>query len=58
MGYLQIAGRLGSTMAPWVAKWLQVFHVMLTFSIMGGSAAICAIFLLWPPETADKKTLE
>ncbi|XP_065064675.1 solute carrier family 22 member 15-like [Rhopilema esculentum] len=58
MGYLQIAGRLGSAMAPWVAKSLAVFHVVLPFSIMGGSAVICAILLLWLPETADKKTLE
>ena len=58
MGYLQIAARLGSAMAPWVAKWLMVFHEVLPFSIMGASAVICAILLLWLPETADKKTLE
>ena len=58
MGYLQIAARLGSAMAPWVAKWLIVFHVVLPFTLMGGSAVVGAILLLWLPETANKKTLE
>jgi len=58
MGYLQIAARIGSALAPWVAKWLIGVHVMLPFSLMGGSAVICAILLYWIPETAHMKTLE
>ena len=58
MGYLQIAARIGSAMAPWVAKWLQVFHIVLPFAVMGGSAFLCSVLLLWLPETADKGTLE
>ena len=58
MGYLQIASRIGSALAPWVAKWLIVVHVVLPFSLMGGSAVICAIFLYWLPETANMETME
>lgn len=58
MGYLQIAARIGSALAPWVAKWLMVFHNVLPFAVMGGSAFICSIMLLWLPETANEKTLE
>jgi len=58
MGYLQIASRFGSALAPWVAKWLIGVHVMLPFSLMGGSAVICAILMYWLPETAHMKTME
>ena len=58
MGYLQIAGRIGSALAPWVVKWLIGVHIMLPFSLMGGSAVICAILLCWLPETAHRKTME
>ena len=58
MGYLQIAARIGSALAPWVAKWLIVVHVVLPFSIMGGSAVVAAILMYWLPETAHMKTLE
>ena len=58
MGYLQIAARTGSALAPWVAKGLIVVHVVLPFSIMGGSAVVAAILLYWLPETAHMKTLE
>ena len=58
MGYLQISARIGSSLAPWVAKWLITFHVALPFSIMGGSAVICAILMMKLPETANKETLE
>lgn len=58
MGYLQIAARIGSALAPWVAKWLQVFHQVLPFAVMGGSAFLCSFLLLWLPETANKETLE
>ena len=58
MGYLQITSRIGSALAPWVAKWLIVVHAVLPFSLMGGFAVICAILLYWLPETAHMKTLE
>ena len=58
MGYLQIACRSGSALAPWVVKWLKIVHIILPFSLMGGSAIVCAILLLWLPETANKKTAE
>ena len=58
MGYLQIAARLGSAMAPWVAKWLKVFHPVLPFALMGCSAIVSAILMIWLPETANKKTAE
>lgn len=58
MGYLQIAARIGSALAPWVAKWLIDVHVVLPFSIMGGSAVVCAGLLYWLPETAHMKTME
>ena len=35
MGYLHVNARIGSALAPWVAKWLQIFHVALPFSLMG-----------------------
>ena len=58
MGYLQIAARIGSALAPWVAKWLIGVHPVLPFSLMGGMAIICAITLLKLPETAFKPTAE
>ena len=58
MGYLQIASRLGSALAPWVAKWLIGVHVVLPFSLMGGSAVVCAVLLYWLPETAHMETME
>ena len=58
MGYLQITSRIGSALAPWVVKWLKIVHIILPFSLMGGSAIVCAILLLWLPETANKKTAE
>lgn len=58
MGYLQIAARIGSALAPWVAKSLQGVHIVLPFSLMGGSSFICAILLLYLPETNNQKTAE
>ena len=58
MGYLQICARIGSALAPWIGVWLKSFHIVLPFSIMGGSAFICALMLHWLPETANKKTPE
>ena len=58
MGFLQITARIGSALAPWVAKWLKVVHTILPFSLMGGSAFLAALLLLWLPETADKATAE
>ena len=39
-------------------KMLKIVHIILPFSLMGGSAIVCAILLLWLPETANKKTAE
>ena len=58
MGYLQISARIGSALAPWVAKWLITVHVVLPFSLMGGSAVLCAFLLYWLPETAHMETME
>ena len=58
MGYLQIAARIGAALAPWVAKWLKVVHIILPYALMGGSAFLCGVLMLWLPETADKSTIE
>ena len=58
MGFLQINSCIGSALAPWVAKWLKVVHIVLPFSLMGGSTFVAALLLLWLPETADKATAE
>eukprot|EP00794_Sanderia_malayensis_P010685 gene10685-11821_t len=58
MGYLQIAARLGSALAPWVARWLIGIHAVLPFSLMGGLAIIVAVLQLKLPETAFKPTAE
>ena len=53
-----MTSRLGAALAPWVSKWLNVFHAVLPFSVMGGSSLIASILLLWLPETANKATAE
>ena len=58
MGYLQVTSRIGSALAPWVAKWLQIFHVALPFSLMGGSSFIAGMLLLLLPETKNCKTAD
>jgi len=58
MGFLQITSRIGSALAPWVAKWLRVFHVAIPFSLMGGLSLIGAALLLTLPDTKDKATFE
>ena len=58
MGYLQIAARIGSALAPWVATGLKTVHPVLPFALMGGSAFACSFLLLLVPETADKSTFE
>ena len=58
MGYLQIAARLGSALAPWVAKWLLGFSAILPFALMGASAFVCSVLLYFLPETANMKTAE
>ena len=58
MGYVQIAARIGSALAPWVAKALKVVHIALPFSLMGASSFVCGLLLLWLPETSDKDTSE
>ena len=58
MGFLQITSRVGSALAPWLAKWLTVFHVAIPFSLMGGLSLIGAALLLTLPDTKDKATFE
>ena len=58
MGYLQIAARIGSALAPWVANGLKAVNKILPFALMGSSAVLCAGVLLLVPETADKPTAE
>ena len=58
MGYLQIAARIGSALAPWVAKWLLVFSEILPFALMGASSFICGVLLYFLPETAHRGTAE
>ena len=58
MGYLQIAARIGSALAPWVAKWLLAFSKVLPFALMGVSAFVCGVLLYFLPETANKRTAE
>jgi len=58
MGYLQIAARVGSALAPWVAKGLKTVNEILPFALMGSSAVLCAGVLLLVPETANKPTVE
>ena len=58
MGYLQIAARLGSALAPWVAKWLLGFSAILPFAVMGASAFVCSFLLYFLPETANMRTAE
>ena len=58
MGFLQITARIGSALAPWVAKWLKVFHVAIPFSLMGGLSLIGAALLLKLPDTKGRATFE
>ena len=58
MGWLQIAGRVGSAGAPWVAKWLKIYHEILPFGVMGSACFISAILLLFIQETKDMPTIE
>ncbi|XP_065064777.1 organic cation transporter protein-like [Rhopilema esculentum] len=58
MGFLQITARVGSALAPWIAKWLRVFHVMLPFSLMGALSLLSSVLLLVLAETKDRETLE
>lgn len=54
MGYLQIAARIGSALAPWVVKGLKSFDPILPFALMGSSAVMCSGLLLMAPDTANK----
>ena len=58
MGYLQIAARIGSALAPWVAKGLKSVSLILPFALMGSSAVVCAGLLIMVPDTANKPTVE
>lgn len=53
-----MTARIGSALAPWVAKWLQIFHVALPFSLMGGLSFIAGMLLLLLPETKNCKTAD
>ena len=58
MGLLQITSRIGAALAPWVAKWLNVVHIILPFALMGGATLLSAFTLLYLPETKGKVTAE
>ena len=58
MGFLQITARVGSALAPWLAKWLKVFHAALPFSLMGGLSLTGAALLLTLPDTKSRATFE
>eukprot|EP00795_Rhopilema_esculentum_P001443 gene1443-15868_t len=58
MGFLQITARVGSALAPWIAKWLRVFHVTIPFSLMGALSLLSSVLLLNLSETKDRETLE
>ena len=58
MGFLQITARVGSALAPWIAKWLRVFHVMIPFSLMAALSLLSSVLLLNLSETKDCETLE
>eukprot|EP00794_Sanderia_malayensis_P020161 gene20161-22136_t len=58
IGWLQVTSRIGSALSPWVTEWLKVFHIILPFSIMGGTCFLSAIFLLHLPETKEQPTAE
>ena len=55
---MMINSRVGAALAPWITKWLIVFHPYLPFLIMGGASFIASILLVWLPETRDWKTSE
>ena len=58
MGFLQITSRVGSALAPWIAKWLRVFHVTIPFSLMGVLSLLSSVLLLILSETKGRETLE
>ena len=58
MGLLQIASRIGSAGAPWIATGLRTVHASLPFIVMGGSSLIAVAMLFYLPETKGVKTAE
>ena len=58
MGFLQITSRVGSALAPWLAKWLGVVSVAVPFSLMGGLSLTGAALLITLSDTKDKATFE
>ncbi len=58
MSFMQISARVGSAMAPWLAKWLGVFHIAIPFSLMGALSLVSGIICLALPETRDSHTPE
>ncbi|XP_065065328.1 solute carrier family 22 member 15-like [Rhopilema esculentum] len=51
LGLLQIASRIGSAGAPWIASGLRPVHASLPFIVMGGSSLIAVAMLFYLPET-------
>ena len=58
MGFLQVASRVGAASAPWIAKGLLSLNRAAPFIVMGASALIATILLVFLPETRDRPTLE
>eukprot|EP00795_Rhopilema_esculentum_P001032 gene1032-15359_t len=58
LGLLQIASRIGSAGAPWIASGLRPVHASLPFIVMGGSSLIAVAMLFYLPETKGMKTAE
>ena len=55
---MQIAGHIGSAMAPWVAQGLKNVHAYAPFLVMGISNLIASLLLTRLPETKGQKTAE
>ena len=58
LGLLQIASRIGSAGAPWIATGLRTVHASLPFIVMGGSSFIAVAMLFYLPETKGVKIAE
>lgn len=58
MGFLQVTSRIGAAAAPWVAKGLLLVSEKAPFVVMGGTALIGSLFLVFISETAGRPTLE
>ncbi len=58
MSFVQITARVGSAMAPWLAKGLGVFHIAIPFSLMGALSLLAGFICMVLPETRGVHTLE